>query len=1193
MKNSTLAMVATCVLAGYVAACGQARSTADQGAEGASVRTCTACHGGTNDDTGAPPKDLKGLTATTLISVGAHTAHVKAGSLAAAIDCSACHVKPAAVTAPGHLDGSTTITWGGVSGAKGASPSWNRATATCSNVYCHGATLSGGTNVAPRWTTVDGTQAACGTCHGLPPANHPALAIGATTATCNTCHPETVRADGSIDAGSGRHVNGVADGFTGHPAGWLDVTSADFHGTPAASNPIACRQCHAVAPPATVSAVTCTKCHVNAGAGDWSMSCTSCHGSGEEAAPPRDLSGNTASTFLGVGAHQSHVLGTHRFAEPLDCTSCHAKPSAISSAGHLDGTVQVTGYTGSDPDLAAAVTAPGWSRASASCATSYCHGSAAGLGGGAVPSPSWTRVDGSQVFCGSCHGLPPTGHPALAAGSDVRTCGACHPGSVKDDGSIDVAAGKHLNGRRDGFAGHPADWMTKGSAGFHGQAVLAGVSACLGCHSATAPARVSAVTCASCHDALAGGDWTRSCSGCHGSAANSAPPKDTRGDTATTSAGVGAHQSHVTGLHGMAAPLDCVYCHEKPTDPFTPGHLDGVVQLTGYTGSDATLAARLPSQGWNSADATCTNYCHGSTMEGGSSTRPAWTRVDGTQAACGGCHGLPGASHLALAPGSNAASCWPCHTGSVLSDGTINLASGKHLNGRIDAFWGHPDGWMNVTSPAFHGKPEYKDEPLCYICHAKSPPAHGAAFTCSSCHAAIDSGDWQTSCNGCHGSAASDAPPRDLVGNTATTFVGVGAHQSHLQGTHGVAAPLDCTSCHPKPATPLDAPHLDGRLEVTGYTGSDASLVVAVTDPGWNRTIPSCATSYCHGATLGGGTASQPIWTRVDGSQAACGACHGLPPPGHMTLTPPVTPVTCAACHPSTVKADGTIDAAGGKHVNGKVETDGFTGHGAGWLVPGDPAFHGRAAIASGMDTCFQCHSAKEPSTNGIRTCASCHDALAGGGDWTTSCVGCHGSDTSSAPPKDVHGNTATTAIGVGAHRSHVEAPSGIAQRYDCSVCHQKPSVVFSPGHLDGSTTVTGYTGSDPSLQFIGDPGWNRTAATCATSWCHGGYSGVYTYYRDDGSGNLFAIDIPYAGLASTPKWNQVDGTQATCGTCHGLPPSVGYWHSGLHGGVYNACDICHPGTKPDGTGFNDATNHVNGVVNVAARYTTRCFNCH
>ena len=731
-----------------------------------------------------------------------------------------------------------------------------------------------------------------------------------------------------------------------------------------------------------------------------------------------------------------------------------------------------------------------------------------------MPAPVWTRTDGSQAFCGSCHGLPPRGHSPLAAGSDARTCVACHPGTAKDDGTIDVAAGKHLNGRVDGFAGHPADWMTKGDTDFHGQVVVRnGATACFGCHTATRPARVSAISCATCHDLLAGGDWTRSCVGCHGSAANAAPPKDTHRNTATTVPGVGAHQSHVTGSRGLTAPMDCVYCHEKPADVFAVGHMDGAVQLTGYQGADPAMKAVLTSQGWDDAAATCTNYCHGATLDGGTASRPQWTKVDGSQSACGSCHGLPGARHLALAPGATAATCAPCHSTTVRPDGTIDVAAGKHLNGRIDSFGGHPAGWMSATSPDFHGKPENKDNPACFTCHAKAPPAQGAAFTCANCHTNVASGDWRTACNSCHGSATSDAPPRDLLRNTATTFIGVGAHQSHLQGTHGVAAPLDCTACHPKPTEALVAPHLDGRVEVTGYTGTDPALLAAVTDPGWNRAVPSCATSYCHGATLGGGTAMQPVWTTVDGSQAACGSCHGLPPTGHMTLTPPVTAVTCAACHPATVRPDGSIDVAGGKHVNGTVETEGFAGHGTGWLVPGDPAFHGRAAVADGMDSCFQCHSAKEPSTNGIRTCASCHDALAGG-DWTTSCIGCHGSGASSAPPKDVHGNTATTAIGVGAHRSHVEATSGIAQRYDCSVCHQKPSVVFSPGHLDGSTTVTGYTGTDPSLQFIGNPGWNRTTANCSTSWCHGGYSGVYTYYRDDGSGTLVADRLPYAGTA-------------------------------------------------------------------------------
>ena len=722
MRNRTFALAA-CILAGAVAACGEARPALERGGAAAAA-DCTACHGGLGDDTGAPPRDLNGRTATTEVTVGAHATHVKAGPLAAAFDCDACHVKPASIGAPGHLDPSQKIVWGTLASAGGASPSWDRASATCSNVYCHGATLVGGTIVTPRWTAVDGSQAACGTCHGLPPSNHPVLAAGSTAATCSACHPETVKPDGSIDASAGRHVNGAVDGFAGHPPGWMDAASPAFHGPVARPDTAACEACHAVAPPARVTTVVCTTCHDQAGSGDFTLRCNSCHGSAASFAPPRDLSGNTATTAVGVGAHQSHLLGTHAFAAPLDCTSCHPAPGAVATPGHMDGQVQVTGYTGTDPDLVASVRAPGWSPGPASCATSYCHGASSLLGGGAVAAPVWTRVDGSQVFCGSCHGLPPTDHPALAAGSDRTTCAACHDGTARPDGTIDVAAGRHLNGRADGFAGHPAGWTTKGDPAFHGLAVLQGVDACLGCHAAKAPARVSAVT------------------------------------------------------------------------------------------------------------------------------------------------------------------------------------------------------------------------------------------------------------------------------------------------------------------------------------------------------------------------------------------------------------------------------------------------------------------------------------------CASCHDALSGGGDWTTSCIGCHGSDTTSSPPEDAHGNTATTAIGVGAHRSHVDGASGIARRYDCSTCHEKPAVVFSPGHLDGTTKVTGYTGADPGLQFVKDPGWNRANVTCSTSWCHGAYSGTYTYFTEDGAGTEVQVDFAYAGRHATPRWTQVDGTQAACGTCHGAPPSPsGSWHSGSHGGAaggaFNACSLCHPGVDATGAGFTDASRHVNGVVDVMPAWEGRCFNCH
>ena len=68
---------------------------------------------------------------------------------------------------------------------------------------------------------------------------------GFTRATCSACHPETLKPDGSVDVAGGRHVNGQAEGFAGHPAGWLDVSSPAFHGPAALPNPSACLTCHA------------------------------------------------------------------------------------------------------------------------------------------------------------------------------------------------------------------------------------------------------------------------------------------------------------------------------------------------------------------------------------------------------------------------------------------------------------------------------------------------------------------------------------------------------------------------------------------------------------------------------------------------------------------------------------------------------------------------------------------------------------------------------------------------------------------------------------------------------------------------------------------------------------------------------------------------------------------------------------
>ena len=267
------------------------------------------------------------------------------------------------------------MNFGTLASSGGSVPAWDRNSATCSNVYCHGAMAPGGSNKVPQWTRVDGTQAACGTCHGDPPPfPHPARS------DCNACHPLTVLADGSIDVAGGHHIDGVIDVGT---------------------------------------------------------TCSSCHGSAANAAPPMATTGATATSDIRVGAHQSH-LNDSAVRKALDCTECHVVPTSIGSPGHVvSGPAPVTFGSlatsgGSSPVWNPDPTTP-------TCSNVYCHG--AQLTGGATQTPVWTQVDGTQAQCTSCHGAPPPfPHPARS------DCNSCHPLTVKPDGTIDVAGGHHIDG---------------------------------------------------------------------------------------------------------------------------------------------------------------------------------------------------------------------------------------------------------------------------------------------------------------------------------------------------------------------------------------------------------------------------------------------------------------------------------------------------------------------------------------------------------------------------------------------------------------------------------------------------------------------------------------------------------------------------------------------------------------------------
>ncbi|WP_242339350.1 CxxxxCH/CxxCH domain-containing protein [Anaeromyxobacter sp. SG66] len=666
---------------------------------------CSLCHG--SDANPAPPVGTKGETATTARAVGAHQAHVREGALFQAMTCEACHQFSDAT----HRNGTADLTWGTLASKNGAVPRFDATTLTCTN-YCHGQTLAaGGKNTAPTWTKVDGTQAACGTCHGAPPSgNHP------QSADCAACHPDTVNPDGTIKVAGGRHIDGA-----------IQVSGG----------------------------------------------CSLCHGSDANPAPPVGTRGETATTARAVGAHQAHVREGALF-QAMTCDACHQ----FSDATHRNGTADLTWGTLASKNGAV----PRFDATTLTC-TNYCHGQTLAADGKNT-TPTWTKVDGTQAACGTCHGAPPAGnHPQSA------DCAACHPDTVNPDGTINVAGGRHIDG---------------------------------------------AVQ-------VSGG-----CSLCHGSDANPAPPVGTKGETATTSRAVGAHQAHVRE-GALFQAMTCDACHQFSDAT----HRNGTADLT--WGTLASKNGAVPR--FDATTLTCTNYCHGQTLAaGGSLVTPTWTKVDGTQAACGTCHGSPPTTNHPDNPLCNS-----CHPLTVAIDGTIDVAGGRHIDGNVDV----------------------------------------AGMTCSSCH----------------GSTDNPAPPIGTHLETATTARAVGAHQAHVRdGTLRKA--LRCSDCH---VVPTETIHSNGTVDLAWGPLATAGEAIAGFDP----SALTC-TNYCHGQTLAaGGKNTTPIWTRVDGTQAACGTCHGAPPPAPH---PTSSPTGCAGCHPDTVKPDGSIDVEGGHHIDGKLDATGKCG---------------------------------------------------------------------------------------------------------------------------------------------------------------------------------------------------------------------------------------------------------------------------
>jgi predicted CxxxxCH...CXXCH cytochrome family protein len=349
-------------------------------------------------------------------------------------------------------------------------------------------------------------QAHCVSCHGdtNPAAGWSATSFLGVIACVPTNVPATLPPDGLApilvalqtaphegllsDAEQSTLASFVAGGSPAYAAGVhdpsiIDPRSPGFHGAILRAShwsqmldptdPNACGGCHDGAPtrPEGVTqgdpaAPSCTSCHDQSGG---ALACSTCHGSGTNAYPPRD-----PCFFPGDvgGAHAAHVQPSPEKSGGVPCSTCHPVPGNPVIGGlHGDGIVEVT----FDPTL---VPGPAsYDSTSGACAV-YCHAQ-----GGTNPNVTWTEA-AFPVSCQDCHLSPPAAHytgPCNGCHAEANATGtALSGGPLHLNGTVDLGDGSGLCGACHGTGDSP--WPSTAAHPAHQNPTLTEPLACSNCH---------------------------------------------------------------------------------------------------------------------------------------------------------------------------------------------------------------------------------------------------------------------------------------------------------------------------------------------------------------------------------------------------------------------------------------------------------------------------------------------------------------------------------------------------------------------------------------------------------------------------------------------------------------------------------------------------------------------------------------
>ncbi|HSN91820.1 MAG TPA: CxxxxCH/CxxCH domain-containing protein, partial [Anaeromyxobacteraceae bacterium] len=783
-------------------------------------------------------------------------------------------------------------------------------------------------------------------------------------------------------------------------------------------------------------------------------------------------------------------------------------------------------------------------------------------------------------------------------------CATCHPCGERSPG------------------GHGAPWMDAASSGFHAYAANAGLSACQACHGTglDGAGGTTAVSCAMCH----GAGWRTSCTGCHGGTdgTSGAPPRATWGNSADAIR-VGAHTAHLAAAHGLSKPVECASCHVVPPDALSAGHVDGPTATVAFSGL-ATAAGALPT--WSRAAASCAStYCHGATLSGGAVAAPVWTLQDGTQRACGACHGAP-------PPPPHVAStdCGACHAGY----GPSTVVAATHVDGKLDVValsCNSCHGSAANAAPPYGTRGEVSTTTVAVGAHqrhlAGGPVSRPVA--CSECHVEPASmrhadGSVQLAFGPL---ATTDASPAtwDPTSLTCTNY----CHGAILRGGGTNLAPLwtggpsqvTCGSCH---QTPPPAPHPHTQVCENCHPGYTVTSVNQATHVNGLVEAENLTCASCHGDTSRVlvmqadplAVAAPPYGTRGETDPASrsvgqhqahvnrgdglalpnkCRYCHAVPTTfDHADGVSLVTFGSLATMDGAAPTFDGST--CSNTYCHGSTLGRGGTGHSPTWTTP--------AAVTCGSchgvppplphpqdSDCIRCHPGytstsvrKWTHVNGISDfpsgCNSCHDIPPNSGAHyehlheRVACDRCHAGYTTTAANETLHRNarqdvtlagwnpSTRTCSGIGCHGSEYWGRTGTAARQSCNQCHGVPP--RSGEHYEHSEY--------------------------ACSRCHGtGYTTTTTNAATHMSGT---VDVPFAfydrtthtctstGCHGTQRWGTPVPVVPNCSNCHGFPPPLPHPQD-------SACQSCHPSMLATGVLTAD---HNNGTLDISGQ---GCQSCH